>query len=52
MSCGGEEGSRTWVVYVQFPLFLLLKNQTPKVVRAGSYFRNHLVQPLFERWGN
>lgn len=25
MSCGGEEGRRTWVTYAQFPLCLLLK---------------------------
>lgn len=28
-----------------------VKNQTPKKVRTGSYFRDHLFQALFERWG-
>lgn len=45
MSCNREEGSGTWINCTIFPLSPI-KNQTPKDVRAGSYFRGRLVWPL------
>lgn len=44
VSCN-KEGSGTWVNCTVFPLSSI-KNQTPKDVRAGSYFGGRLVWPL------
>lgn len=52
ISCGREEGSRTWAKHVQFLLYHLLKIRPQRKLGLEAILRVIWSSLLFERWGN